>query len=59
MKFRWTFRRILLEMDFAENAGEHPGLAVWRIEKLAPVKVDHKHHGKFYEGDSYIVLKTK
>jgi gelsolin len=40
------------------NAGQAVGVEVWRIEKLAPVKQDPSLCGKFYTGDSYIVLNT-
>lgn len=41
-----------------EKAGQKDGLEIWRIEKLKPVPVDPAHFGKFYAGDSYIVLHT-
>ena len=42
--------------EFA-GAGKVAGLELWRIEKLTPKKVaDVK--GKFYQGDSYILLCT-
>ena len=40
------------------GAGKKAGVEVWRIEALTPIPVDKKHHGKFYTGDSYIVLQT-
>ena len=40
------------------NAGKAPGLEVWRIEKMVPTRVPDKEVGKFYDGDSYICLKT-
>ncbi|XP_067892908.1 scinderin like b [Heterodontus francisci] len=40
------------------NAGQKPGLTVWRIEKMNPVPVPEKLHGSFYVGDVYIVLNT-
>lgn len=39
------------------GAGKSPGLELWRIEKLAPVK-QPKVTGKFHTGDSYILLST-
>jgi gelsolin len=41
---------------FLANCGKHP-LEVFRIENFEPVPVDEKHRGKFYNGDSYVVLK--
>ncbi|GJN07508.1 hypothetical protein PR202_ga25344 [Eleusine coracana subsp. coracana] len=34
------------------------GLEIWRIENFKPVPVPASSHGKFYTGDSYIILKT-
>ncbi|XP_055624817.1 gelsolin-like isoform X1 [Toxorhynchites rutilus septentrionalis] len=42
-----------------ENAGTSKGLEVWRIENFEPVAVPKNSYGKFYTGDSYIVLNTK
>ncbi|XP_035894130.1 gelsolin-like isoform X3 [Anopheles stephensi] len=42
-----------------ENAGTSKGLELWRIENFEPVPVPVKEYGKFYTGDSYIVLNTK
>jgi len=42
-----------------EGAGESAGLSIWRIEDFAPVPYDKQQYGKFYTGDSYIVLNTK
>uniref|UniRef100_A0A8D8U9H9 Gelsolin n=1 Tax=Cacopsylla melanoneura TaxID=428564 RepID=A0A8D8U9H9_9HEMI len=41
------------------NSGRVPGLKIWRIEKFEPVPVPEKSYGKFYSGDSYIILNTK
>jgi len=41
-----------------EGAGTHPGLQVWRIEQFQVKPVDRRDFGKFYSGDSYIVLYT-
>lgn len=43
---------------FEEDDGKIPGLTIWEIENFLPNKVDQVIHGKFYEGDCYIVLKT-
>ncbi|XP_039432535.1 gelsolin, cytoplasmic isoform X1 [Culex pipiens pallens] len=42
-----------------DDAGTSAGLLVWRIENFEPVPVPPKTYGKFYTGDSYIVLNTK
>ncbi|XP_050556662.1 gelsolin, cytoplasmic-like [Spodoptera frugiperda] len=42
---------------FAE-AGANPGIEIWTIEQFEPVAIPSKSYGKFYNGDSYIVLKT-
>lgn len=43
---------------FEEDDGQIPGLTIWEIENFLPNKIDQVIHGKFYEGDCYIVLKT-
>ena len=42
-----------------QKAGKAAGLEVWRIEKFQVVPWPKEEYGHFYEGDSYIVLKTK
>ncbi|KAJ1532265.1 hypothetical protein ONE63_000881 [Megalurothrips usitatus] len=41
------------------DAGKKAGLEIWRIENFAPVPYPKNDHGKFYSGDSYIVLQTR
>eukprot|EP01102_Stenamoeba_stenopodia_P011278 TRINITY_DN344_c0_g1_i1.p1 TRINITY_DN344_c0_g1~~TRINITY_DN344_c0_g1_i1.p1 ORF type:complete len:522 (+),score=188.28 TRINITY_DN344_c0_g1_i1:63-1568(+) len=41
-----------------DNAGKANGLQVWRIENFQVVPVPRTEYGKFYNGDSYIVLNT-
>uniref|UniRef100_A0A3P8WVE8 Protein flightless-1 homolog n=1 Tax=Cynoglossus semilaevis TaxID=244447 RepID=A0A3P8WVE8_CYNSE len=43
---------------FLEDVGQIPGVSVWQMENFLPVQVDETFHGKFYEADCYIVLKT-
>lgn len=43
---------------FEEGVGQLPGLYVWEIENFLPNLLDEAFHGKFYEGDGYIVLKA-
>lgn len=42
-----------------KNAGQRPGLEIWRVENFAPVSYPKNDYGKFYSGDSYLVLNTK
>lgn len=43
---------------FEEDDGQIPGLTIWEIENFLPNKIVEVAHGKFYEGDCYIILKT-
>lgn len=43
---------------FEKEDGQLPGLTIWEIENFLPNKIEEVAHGKFYEGDCYIVLKT-
>lgn len=43
---------------FDEDVGQFPGLTVWEIENFYPNQIEETAHGKFYEGDCYIVLNT-
>ncbi|KAK9099863.1 hypothetical protein Scep_023293 [Stephania cephalantha] len=41
-----------------QGAGQKAGIEIWRIENFRPVLVPKSSHGKFFTGDSYVVLKT-
>ncbi|KAG5559191.1 hypothetical protein RHGRI_008940 [Rhododendron griersonianum] len=41
-----------------QGAGQKSGIEIWRIENFRPVPVSKSAHGKFFTGDSYVVLKT-
>ncbi|CAM8963769.1 unnamed protein product [Rhodiola kirilowii] len=41
-----------------QGAGHKPGTEIWRIEDFQPVPLPLSDYGKFYSGDSYIVLQT-
>ena len=43
---------------FFAQAGKDP-LEIYRIEKFEPVRQAPETHGKFYQGDSYVVLSQK
>jgi gelsolin len=41
-----------------KNAGQKVGLKIWRIVKFKVADWPEKDYGKFYGGDSYIILNT-
>ncbi|KAK7329763.1 hypothetical protein VNO77_23942 [Canavalia gladiata] len=41
-----------------KGAGQKAGLEIWRIENFNPVLVPQSSYGKFFTGDSYVILKT-
>ncbi|XP_041997138.1 villin-4-like [Salvia splendens] len=41
-----------------QGAGHKAGIEIWRIENFHPVAVSQSSHGKFFTGDSYVILKT-
>ncbi|THG12439.1 hypothetical protein TEA_027463 [Camellia sinensis var. sinensis] len=41
-----------------QGAGQRLGTEIWRIENFQPVPLPKSDYGKFYLGDSYIVLQT-
>ncbi|XP_071375036.1 protein flightless-1 homolog isoform X4 [Centroberyx affinis] len=43
---------------YMEDVGQVPGVTVWQIENFVPMQVEEAFHGKFYEADCYIILKT-
>ncbi|XP_046976228.1 gelsolin-like [Vanessa cardui] len=47
-----------MEHPAFEDVGQDPGIKIWTIEKFEPVTIEEQQYGKFYNGDSYIVLKT-
>lgn len=40
------------------NAGKKDGLLIWRIENFKVKKLSSQDYGKFYTGDSYLILNT-
>ncbi|XP_046850101.1 gelsolin-like protein 1 [Xenia sp. Carnegie-2017] len=41
-----------------EGAGQKPGLQIWRIKQFKVTHHEPEDYGKFFNGDSYIVLNT-
>ena len=48
-----------IDPAFTDIKSQGAGLFIWRIEQLKPVPVEKEGHGKFFSGDSYIVLEAK
>ncbi|PON75025.1 Villin [Trema orientale] len=47
------------DLDSAfQGAGQKAGLEIWRIENFRPVPIPKSSYGKFFTGDSYVILKT-
>ncbi|KAL8225359.1 hypothetical protein R6Q57_017916 [Mikania cordata] len=40
------------------GVGQKVGIEIWRIENFQPVPLPKSDYGRFYSGDSYIILKT-
>lgn len=47
------------ESPFGSEVGQSVGLEIWRIENFVAVPYSKEAYGKFYSGDSYIVLNTR
>ncbi|XP_058723366.1 villin-4-like [Vicia villosa] len=41
-----------------QGAGQKAGLEIWRIENFNPISIPKSSYGKFFTGDSYVILKT-
>ncbi|GMP86846.1 hypothetical protein CsSME_00039475 [Camellia sinensis var. sinensis] len=41
-----------------QGSGQRVGTEIWRIENFQPVPLPKSDYGKFYSGDSYIILQT-
>jgi len=44
--------------DAWKGAGKNLGIQIWRIEKFKVVHWPKEQYGQFYDGDSYILLRT-
>lgn len=45
-------------MEVYESCGQDWGTEIWRIENFELVEVPKQFYGKFYTGDSYVILHT-
>ncbi|KAH9501981.1 hypothetical protein DERF_012784 [Dermatophagoides farinae] len=43
---------------FEDDVGQFMGILIWEIDNFYPSRLDEACHGKFYEADCYIILKT-
>jgi len=59
---RWDEALEKPPLDYSEffdsDVGSFPGITIWEIENFYPNQIDEAAHGKFYEGDCYIILNT-
>ena len=59
---RWDEALEKPALDYSEffdsDVGSLCGLTIWEIENFYPNQIEENMHGKFYEGDCYIVLNT-
>ncbi|EPS57833.1 hypothetical protein M569_16984, partial [Genlisea aurea] len=56
---RITMSISLKNLDPAfQGAGQKDGIEIWRIENFNPIPVSKSSYGKFFSGDSYVILKT-
>ncbi|XWS28120.1 hypothetical protein CRYUN_Cryun25bG0038100 [Craigia yunnanensis] len=53
---------IYLSISYSINGANYvsvySGIEIWRIENFHPVPVPKSSYGKFFTGDSYVILKT-
>lgn len=55
----WKVKKQSSEEETAwKNAGQHPGLQIWRIVNFKVTNWPEEDYGQFYDGDSYIILNT-
>ena len=59
---RWDEALEKPSLDYSEffdrDVGSLCGLTIWEIENFYPNQIEDNLHGKFFEGDCYIVLHT-
>ena len=59
---RWDEALEKPALDYSEffdmDVGSLCGITMWEIENFYPTQVEEENHGKFFEGDCYIILHT-
>ncbi|KAL5149489.1 Villin-4 [Glycine soja] len=56
---RITYEYVRWGIEFLKNQEDlRSGLEIWRIENFNPVAIPQSSYGKFFTGDSYVILKT-
>ncbi|XWS73278.1 hypothetical protein CRYUN_Cryun02cG0114200 [Craigia yunnanensis] len=53
-----NYLSISYSINGANYVSECSGIEIWRIENFRPVPVPKSAFGKFFTGDSYVILKT-
>uniref|UniRef100_A0A2N9I1D8 HP domain-containing protein n=1 Tax=Fagus sylvatica TaxID=28930 RepID=A0A2N9I1D8_FAGSY len=54
----FEFDPLLRKVPMLFSLTKYSGLEIWRIENFHPVPVPKSAYGKFFTGDSYVILKT-
>ncbi|RHN64710.1 putative villin/Gelsolin, ADF-H/Gelsolin-like domain-containing protein [Medicago truncatula] len=56
--FGFNYARTLFNAFAFFSLTIYSGLEIWRIENFNPVPIPQSSHGKFFTGDSYVILKV-
>ncbi|WOK96048.1 villin-2-like isoform X1 [Canna indica] len=56
--FQGVGQKVYPYKNCSKNNCAYKGTEIWRIENFQPVPLPKSDYGKFYTGDSYIVLQT-
>ena len=54
----FEFDPVLRKVPMLFSLTKYSGLEIWRIENFRPVPVPKSAYGKFFTGDSYVILKV-
>lgn len=56
--YGFKFDLFLRKVPTLLSLTKYSGLEIWRIENFRPVPVPKSSYGKFFTGDSYVILKV-